>query len=178
MFTQLFISVSLLLMPAISHAPAAFFQKEKHPIHLSVSDIEYNSKDKSLEIVHKVFIDDFEKILETNYKTRLHIATPKENPATDKYIIDYLEKNFVLEINGKVQKVDFHGKFNNDKEDIFAIWILAKIEHIGQIKSVKLRNTMLMDLYDDQDNFVHVKYLGQRKSMRFKGRNQEDEIEF
>jgi len=176
MRNQLFISLLFLMyVPTFNHYP---LKAQIHPIHLSVSDIEYNTKDKSLEIVHKIFIDDFEKILEASYKTRLHLATPKEHPDADKFVKDYLEKNFVLEINGKAQKLDFHGKFNNAQEDIFAIWILAKIENVGQLKSVKLKNTILMDLYDDQDNFVHVKYLGQRKSMRFKGRSQEDEVEF
>lgn len=167
MLNQIWIFVLLLM-----------FVLQKHPIHLSVSDIEYNKKDKSLEIVIKVFIDDFEKILEKNYKTRLHLATPKENPDTDKFIIDYLEKNFVLEIDGKVRKIDFHGKYNNESEDIFAIWVLAKVENVSSLKVAKLKNTLLMDLYDDQDNFVHVKYLGQRKSMRFKGSNKVDEVDF
>jgi hypothetical protein len=149
-----------------------------HPIHLSITDIEHNNKDKSLEIIHKVFIDDFEKILESNYKTRLHLATDKENPETDKFIIDYLTKNFVLEIDGKVQKIDFHGKYSNSKEDIFAIWILAKVENIEKLQKVKVQNKVLMDLYDDQDNFVHIKYAGQRKSIRFKESKQEDEVRF
>ena len=149
-----------------------------HPIHLSISDIEYNSKEKSLEIIHKVFIDDFEKILELNYKQRLHLATNKEHADTDKLIEDYLNKNFVLIIDGKPQKIDFHGKFNNAKEDIFAIWILGKVENISTLKTVKVKNTILKDLYEDQDNFVHIKYLGQKKSMRFKEEEQEGEVSF
>ncbi|MCU0392166.1 MAG: hypothetical protein MUE81_13695 [Thermoflexibacter sp.] len=48
------------------------------------------------------------------------------------------------------------------------LWILAKVENIAQMKQIRLSNTILMDLYDDQENFTHFKYLGQRKSMRFK----------
>jgi LPS O-antigen subunit length determinant protein (WzzB/FepE family) len=174
-YKKIFLFYFLFLSPLLS---ISSLTEAYHPIHLSVTDVEYNQKDKSLEIIYKVFIDDFEKILETNYKTRLYLATEKENPETDKFVIDYLKKNFQLEIDGKRYIPDFHGKFTNTKEDIFAIWILAKVENISQIKNIKLSNTMLMDLYDDQDNFVHFKYLGQRKSMRFKDEARIDEISF
>jgi hypothetical protein len=162
---KIFLFSSLTIFIALSNA---FLSKKAHPIHLSITDVEYNTKDKSLEIIYKVFIDDFEKILETNYQTRLYLGTEKENPETDKYVIDYLKKHFQLEIDGKRYIPDYHGKYTNSKEDIFAIWILAKVENIAQLKQIRLSNTILMDLYDDQENFTHFKYLGQRKSMRFK----------
>jgi hypothetical protein len=158
--------------------PIAKYGIYLHPIHLSISDIEYNKNEKSLEIIHKVFIDDFEKILELTYKQRLHLATNNEHPDTDKFIEDYLKKNFTLTIDGKLQKIDFHGKFNNAKEDIFAIWILGKVENVSQLKTIKVKNGILKDLYEDQDNFVHIKYLGQKKSMRFKEEDAEDEVSF
>jgi hypothetical protein len=153
-------------------------KRSYHPIHLSITDVEHNPKDQSLEIVHKVFIDDLEKILENTYRTRLYLATDKEHADTDKFIIAYLKKHFTLEIDGRVYVPEFHGKFVNAKEDIFAVWILAKIEGIAQIKTIKHSNTILMDLYDDQENFTHFKYLGKRKSARFKYQEKIDEISF
>ncbi len=172
------LSLSLSLGLYVVSLPEPLESVAVHPIHLSISDIEHNTKDNSLEIIHKVFIDDFEKILELNYKARLHLATEKENPETDKLIIDYLTKNFAVEIDGKAQKIDFHGKYGNAKEDIFAIWLLAKVENVGKLQKIKVRNKLLMDLYDDQDNFVHIKYAGQRKSIRFRESKQEDEVSF
>lgn len=154
------------------------FTREYHPIHLSITDVEHNPKDQSLEIVHKIFIDDLEKILESTHRTRLYLATNKEHADTDKFIVDYLKKHFTLEIDGKSYVPDFHGKFVNAKEDIFAVWILAKVEGIAQIKTIKHSNTILMDLYDDQENFTHFKYLGKRKSARFKYQEKIDEISF
>jgi hypothetical protein len=154
------------------------FTKEYHPIHLSITDVEHNPQDQSLEIVHKIFIDDLETILENTYRARLYLATDKEHADTDKFIVDYLKKHFILEIDGKSYVPNFHGKFVNAKEDIFAIWILAKVEGIAQVKTIKHSNTILMDLYDDQENFTHFKYLGKRRTARFKYQEKIDEINF
>ncbi|MET0461971.1 MAG: DUF6702 family protein, partial [Chitinophagaceae bacterium] len=42
---------------------------EMHPIHLSVTEINHNAADRTLEISCKIFTDDFEKVLAQNYKT-------------------------------------------------------------------------------------------------------------
>ena len=39
-----------------------------HPIFVSVTEIEHNAKDKTLEISCKIFTDDFEKTLRLTYK--------------------------------------------------------------------------------------------------------------
>src|ERR1041384_8156798 len=48
------------------------------PFHIAVTEVNYNIKEKSLEISCKFFADDFEQTIEKNYKTSLDIAAGKD----------------------------------------------------------------------------------------------------
>ena len=48
-----------------------------HPFHVSTTEINQNAKDKILEISCRIFTDDFESILEKNYKTQSRPYTSK-----------------------------------------------------------------------------------------------------
>ena len=48
-----------------------------HPIYVSVTEIEHNAKEKTLEISCKIFTDDFEKALKATYKTYVDLLKPK-----------------------------------------------------------------------------------------------------
>src|SRR5438067_957342 len=61
-----------------------------HPFYISVTEINHNAKDKTIEISCKMFADDFEQILEKNYKTQLDIASDKDKASFDKLIPDYM----------------------------------------------------------------------------------------
>ena len=72
-----------------------------HPFFVSVTEMNHNAKDKTLEISCKLFADDFEKGLEQVYKIPVDITNPKDKKQTDQYISDYLKKHLQLKIDGK-----------------------------------------------------------------------------
>jgi hypothetical protein len=43
----------------------------KHPIYVSVTEIQHNAKDKTLEISCKIFTSDFEAILKSKTKSSI-----------------------------------------------------------------------------------------------------------
>ncbi|TAD99560.1 MAG: hypothetical protein EAZ97_08365 [Bacteroidetes bacterium] len=145
-----------------------------HAIHVSISEINYQAKNKSLEISHRIFIDDLEDVLEKEHSEKLFLASPKENPNFEKYLQIYMQKHFQLSINGKKVVPKYVGR---EYEEL-AIWVYFEVENIKEIQTIFLKNTILMDLYEDQSNLVHSKYLGQTKSMRFKGNETTDQVSF
>ena len=73
----------------------------KHPIFMSVTEIEHNSKDKTLEISCKVFTDDLEKTLRQTYKGTVDLINPKDKAAMNKLVSDYVQQHLSITADGK-----------------------------------------------------------------------------
>jgi hypothetical protein len=139
-----------------------------HPIHLTLSEVVYEEKSKSIQVTHKIFMDDLERHVEESLKAKgkevnLKLGTPQENPDTDRYLAEYLAAHFKLLINGKAYKANFLGK---EYEDV-ACWLYVEIPNVPKPKSIDLTDSFLMDLYDDQSNLVNFTFPQKKGSMRF-----------
>ncbi len=139
-----------------------FFYAPMHPLHVSTTEMNFNSKEKSLEVSCRIFTDDFERILAKNYRTKTDLTKPEMHTAMDALVKKYLEAHLHYTINGKSVKASYIG-FEIDHE---ATNVYLEIENISSLKSLNLNNTILYDLFDDQMNILHVENKGQRKSAR------------
>ncbi|MGZ5287072.1 MAG: DUF6702 family protein [Flavisolibacter sp.] len=133
---------------------------ESHPFYLSVTEINHNAANKSLEISCKMFADDIESILEKNYRTTLDITTEKDKPQFDRLIPDYFNKHLSLTVDGRPVKFSFVG-FENDKESVYAYF---EVVQVNAIKKMDVNNSILCDFNNEQINIVHVTVNGNRKS--------------
>lgn len=124
-----------------------------HPVHLSVTNIEYDSKNKEFDISIRLFVDDFETILNKNYNAVLNIGKKNENPKTKTYINDYIKKNLQININDENITKD---KLNLKKREIkdLTIWLTYKIPYKKDFNNCTITNTLMYDLYPDQKNML------------------------
>ena len=134
-----------------------------HPIHLSVSEINYSEKDKALQITSRIFLDDLEaSIRNQRNNQQLDILEPGNGLTTKQLIADYVLKQFTVKLDGKIQKLNFLGFEQEDP----AVICYIEIENVKKFKTIEVRNEVIMDLYEDQSNIVHVTYKGPVKSFR------------
>jgi hypothetical protein len=145
-----------------------------HPIHISLCEIHHNSASGQVEITHKIFIDDLQEALEKQYKVRTHLATPKEHPDSERLIEQYLQKQFQCKINGQPLRWKYIGR----EYEVDACWIYLEAEQTLPVQSVEVRNAVLLELFDDQVNFVHVKTVGGLKSLRLSSNNDRGSVGF
>lgn len=132
-----------------------------HKFYVSVTNVKYSEKDASLQIISRVFTDDLENLLQTRYSLKANLDTPEESPQADVYIERYFREKFELSVNGESQEYAFLGKrYDNDQVLCYIELPLGKSE----LKSVSLRNDILIDLFDEQKNLVHFNILGKKKS--------------
>jgi hypothetical protein len=133
-----------------------------HKFYVSVTNISYSEKDDALQITSRVFIDDLEKVLEVRYGIKADLATDNESELADEYLEKYLRQKFVIEINGENRPFDFIGrKYDNDL--MIYYFEIAKI-NLPSVTSIQIENEILTDLYDEQQNVVHFKIKGKKKS--------------
>ncbi len=134
-----------------------------HPIHLSVSEINYNEKDKALQITSRIFLDDLELSIQNELNEKeLDLLEPGKGRTTQQLINDYVTKRLTIKLDGKIQKLNFLGFEREDP----AVICYIEIENVKKFKSIEIKNDVIMETHHDQSNLVHVTYKGPVKSLR------------
>ncbi|RZK21577.1 MAG: hypothetical protein EOO86_00535 [Pedobacter sp.] len=134
----------------------------KHPLHVSTTEVNFNQKDKTLEISCRIFSDDFESILAKTYKQKTDLSNPGMKAAMDEIVKKYIVSHLQIKANGKPVAMKYIG-FEIDHE---ATNIYLEVEKISSFKAVEITNTILYDLFDDQMSIVHVVKAQARKSTK------------
>lgn len=138
------------------------FKNTYHPFYVSVTEINHNAKDKTLEISCKLFAEDLEEILNKNYKTEVDFSLAKDKAAFDKLIPDYISRHFALAVDGKPVKLSYVG-FEQDKESAYCYF---QVDNVASVKKLDIGNSILYDFNDGQINIMHAVVNGKRHSTK------------
>ena len=145
----------LLILPLFAFAGA-------HKFYISVTNVDYSEKDQAVQIITRVFIDDMNAVLKERYEFATSLGTDKESSVDKEYLERYLRTKFMVEINGKTVKYDFIGhKYDSD---MVICYLEVPNIPLETLKQIGITNEVLTDIYDDQQNVVHMKVKGQKKS--------------
>jgi len=148
-----------------------------HPVHLTITNVEYNIKTKKIDISFRIFVDDFEKILNTKNNTILNIGKKNEQKKTNKYINEYIYEHFSLKINNSEIK---SRKILLKKREIkdLTIWLNYSIDYSHEITKVEIFNSLLTDLYKDQKNLLIFTYKNKQTPLQFNSKQYNKTIKF
>ncbi|MRI00485.1 hypothetical protein GH721_08040 [Kriegella sp. EG-1] len=133
-----------------------------HKFYMSVTNVSYSEKYSSLQITSRIFIDDLETLLKTRYDIEANLATEDELEIAAIYLQKYFRQKFVIEINGKQMEYQFLGKKYDT--DLAIFYLEVPDIDLSKVKSVAVQNKVLTDLYDEQQNLLHIKLNGSKKS--------------
>lgn len=128
------------------------FNQQSHKFYVSLTDIVYDQKESRLEITSDVFIDDFELLLQKRYQKKFKLVDNKEYDYTQKYIKRYLSDKLSITIKNKKQKLQYIGKAYQDDKLRFYL----KVINVEPFDQIEITNQILIDLYPEQKNMVHV----------------------
>jgi hypothetical protein len=146
-----------------------------HPIHVSVTEIEFDEKEKALEIMMRVFMDDLELSLQNSLRRpELDITNPENGSSTDALVGEYLKKHFKIGLDGKTQKIAYLGHERESEAFIFYI----EVTDVKNWETIEIQNDIIVATHDDQSNLVHV-YVGEKvKSLRLTKDTPSDKLTF
>jgi hypothetical protein len=132
-----------------------------HPYFVSVTEVEYRSKEKELGLSCKFYTDDLEEALKKISKdnTDLHKGDKTKN---QQLISAYIGQHFKVIIAGKQVPVQFIG-FENDQE---ATWCYFEAENVPPFKKMDIEADFLYEIKKEQVNLIHVTIDGNRKSSK------------
>ena len=134
-----------------------------HPLYVSVTEINHNANDKTLEISCKIFADDFEKALNTANNKKVDLYNPKDKTEAGRVVTEYIKKHLTLKLDGKAVNFSFVG-FEREEDALWSYFQVSGV--ISPPKKVEITNNILYELYDKEINLVHVSVGGNRKSTK------------
>ena len=131
-----------------------------HDFHSSVTQVDYNEKNKSLEISVRLFTDDLCVALENSGAPKMELGTQSEPPSANEHIANYLQKNLSFTINGKQAVFKYLGK----EAQLDATWCYLEIEKAGNVRKLEVENSIMLSDFEDQINMVNLNVKGRKKS--------------
>ncbi|MBK8611828.1 MAG: hypothetical protein IPL84_18340 [Chitinophagaceae bacterium] len=152
LFKWLMVGGLVFTQPAATH----------HPIFVSVTEIEHNTKDKTLEISCKIFTDDFEKTLRKTYTGYVDLLKPRDKNAMNKIVAEYVQKHLLIKIDGKTVGLQFIG-YEQEEEGVISYY---QVNNIPSIKKVDITDNILFEYKKEQMNIIHLTVHGEKQSTR------------
>jgi hypothetical protein len=146
-----------------------------HPLYVSVTEINHNATDKTLEISCKLFTDDFEKALDSSTHKKTDLTTPVDKAEAGKLVAGYIKSHLTIQVDGKPVTLEFVG-FEKEHDAVWSYFQVSK--QAAAPKKIVLTNTILYELYDKQINLMHVSVAGNRKSTRLNFPDKQATVEF
>ena len=145
-----------------------------HPIYMSVTEIEHNAKEKTLEISCRIFTNDLETTLKQTNKGLIDLINPKDKAAMSKLVNDYIQKHLSIQVDGKMVALQFLGY--EQQED--AINSFYQVNNIAAVKKITVTDNILYEYKSEQISLLHVKVNGERKSTKMVNPEEKVSLEF
>ena len=149
-----------------------FFQSVFHPFHVSVSDIKYKEDKRAIQISTRIFLDDLEMALRAyTGNGNLDIMDEESwdfiNTNLEKYLLDRIK---LWDGKGREYELNYIGA--EIEEDV--MWCYIEIEKVKKLERVKVWNSILHEVWSDQENLVHFRAFDKVQSARlFQGEDTE-----
>lgn len=144
----------ILIFPLVSATSA-------HKFYVSITKIEYVKEKNSIQIITKIFTDDMEKALRQRYDRSISLDTKKETEAADEDLKNYILQKIKLKVNGKQVQFNYIGK----EYDTDMVVAYMEVKDINELKTIEIENKVLMEVFPEQQNIIHLKTAKNRRSL-------------
>jgi len=165
-----------LISPSLANPQAAIRHPLSHKVHVSVAQLEYNQKAQSVEIVLRVYADDFENALSQHAKRQIKIdpATAGKDKRIAETVLAYLRTVFeVKSKTGSPVRLTWVGI--EWQVDMYWVYVEGKMPAVpasaNALEGAQIRNKVFCELFDDQVNIVNAKIQSKQFGLMFEGKD-------
>lgn len=132
-----------------------------HPFFMSVTEAEYDAKEKSIGISVKLFNDDLEATLKRSSGQKVDILQGDKNTNV-KHIQQYFSKHFKIASENKSLTYTILGY---EKEND-VIYVFIEASNVPPIRQLQIDTDLLYDHDKAQINLIHFKQNGKRETQK------------
>jgi hypothetical protein len=143
-----------------------------HKFYVSTTKIEYVEQQQSVQIISKIFIDDLEEVLRKRYDESI-VLDSKDESEQD-FVKRYLLQKLQITINGIPATLEYIGK----EYEIDVIKVYFEINDIIELNTIEIENIVLLDLFEEQQNIIHLKTGESRRSLVLNKENPKGMLNF
>ena len=145
-----------------------------HKYYLSLTQIEYKSDSKAVQITINFFIDDLEIALNNYYHINLQLTSKEELQNSEVYFKKYLKEKLHLKINDVAKKFNYIGK----EYDADLVYFYLEIENIKEINTIEIQNKILTAHFPNQENLIKSKVGEKHKSILLNSKSDKGLLKF
>ncbi len=134
-----------------------------HPIHLSITEVDYSEKSRALQLTMRIFVDDLELSIRNQTGAEgLDILEPGAGKTTDELVKAYIADRVKMKVDKKMVKLNYLGHEIEGP----AMICYVEVENIKKFTTIEITNKVNLETHDDQSNLVNVNFKGKTKSLR------------
>ncbi|MCP4051974.1 MAG: peptidase E [Mesoflavibacter sp.] len=145
-----------------------------HKYYVSITQIEFVKEQQSVQIISRIFIDDFESVLRKGYDKNITLDRGDDETQIDDYIKKYLLTKIEISINNQEVIPNFIGK----KYDDGIMHCYLEIENIKSISTFQIKNKVLFDMFEDQKNVIRTNINNKNKTVVLTAQNDKGLLNF
>jgi hypothetical protein len=135
----------------------------EHDVHISKCEIQEIKGEGKLELQISIFYDD----LLTAVGLTMGEELPEDYKSSDELIEKFINSHLIIEINGVEKPLDYIESFSYPP----AVWTTLEIDQKEDIRELKIKNTILLDQFDDQKNIISLPWKGKTKTVALDHKN-------
>jgi hypothetical protein len=133
--------------------------------HTSNTNLDYEIETGTLNLTSRLYTAGLEKAV--GEKTT-------NKSAFEGKLKNYINNKITIKINGKPINLSYYGFQTNEQ----TTRVYLKAEKISDIENLDIRFALLMDVFDDQQNFISVDIKNNRKKLVLKKDNEIIKVNF
>ena len=130
----------------------------------SMTKVDYVEGSKTLKFTTKMNTQHISDAIKINPNTAGFEAEVKK----------YVNNNFDLFVNGSPKTLTFTGSQVNGE----SVWVYYEAGGVGEINTLKIKNTIMLSTFPKQFNIVNIAYKGSQKTMNFQRGKEVNEARF
>ena len=125
-----------------------------HDVHLSKSEVNYDTKTQSVQVSISLFLDDMELALAARGANNVKLFSSYEVENAEELIENYLSDKLRFTQGDINLSTTFLGR--EISEDLSAVWCYIEISDIAPDRVLTVTNEIFMEIYDDQKHVMVI----------------------
>ncbi len=123
-----------------------------HKEYYSITEIKHSKKEQTLQISMRLFTNDIDLALNKHFSRTIELGTENETANADNLLVSYLNQKFTIWLNNKQITYEYLGK--EFEKDVSYIYLECPIDE--PISTLTVQNSVLTELYFEQENIVKI----------------------
>jgi hypothetical protein len=132
-----------------------------HKFYVSIYQINYAAEKKMLQITSRIFVDDLNAVLYKKYNKKTFLGDQNESPEDIVLMKKYMLDNFSIKVNGLQKPIHYLSK----EIETNVVICYFNIKDISKIKTLEVKNTVLLELNSEQQNIIQSTIYGEKQSL-------------